>query len=354
MFDQEIYVTFLWTVSGALLALLGSTGIFVSLLVQRRVERLQDVLEEFLELPYFENKNLTGPMANLVRKYQMYYLFPHGPSQTLLFYLDFTLALIGGIWMFVLLQGLQPPLGNQLVIQGLLLFLIAGNFLLFRRLLQHSINPTGNELFNAIIPPPDQLRSVSYLSRYVNVSVRSMIQQARLALVIQPDGELRLKEELSFDDFFYILSAPGLALWAWGELRLQFPADPITKKPVPLQRNIEIPLAGTSAPALSETISSLTITFWIFALGEKHPIQYRFILDREDGGFHSRPFPENTVQSQIVYQVEQKKLRILKGMELLTGMSAFLDDLWWDGERYYTQTPAKGVPCRCLRMPEIR
>ncbi|MZP31022.1 hypothetical protein GTO91_14990 [Heliobacterium undosum] len=322
MFTAELFLALLWSAAGGLLSLLGSTGIFVSLVVQRRIERLQDILEEFLELPYQENKNLAAPMVSLVRKYQVHYLFPDRPGRTILFYLDFTLLLIGLIWLWVLFWAIDGPVRPLFWFQGLLLLLIGGNMFLFRRLLQQTINPTGNPLFNPIIPPPERLRSVSYLSRYVNVSVKSILQQARFALVMTGDGELRLKQELSFDDFYYLLHCPTQDWLAWGELRLAFPPDPITGKPVPLQRNVEIPLgrlasfdrASTGTNAVTQTgasaepcASSFPAILYIFPSGEKHPIQVEFELRKEEVGYHSRPFPEMTVQSTILYRFEAER-----------------------------------------------
>lgn len=351
MFTPEHFLAVLWSVTGGLLTLLGSTGVFVSLVVQRRIERLQDILEEFLELPYLENKNLAGPMVNLVRKYQMHYLFPDGPGKTILFCLDFTLSLIGLIWLYVLFYAVHWPIRPIFGVQLLLLILIAGNILLFRRLLQHTINPTGTSLFNPIIPPPYLLRSVSYLSRYVNVSVKSVLQQARFAIVITPQGELRLKQELSFDDFYYLLYCPSIEFKAWGELRLHFPSDPITKKPIPMQRNIEIPLGKLSIDLIRK--QSLNAILFVFPQGEKHPIQYDFELENEDGGYHSIPFPKITVQSSIVFQVQNHQLIILEGSDNLPYFAQYRNSWLWNGERYYSEKPAGIAPCRCNLPPEI-
>ncbi|KAB2952729.1 hypothetical protein F9B85_08755 [Heliorestis acidaminivorans] len=353
MFSPELFISFLWSAAAGLLTLLGSTGIFVSLVVQRRIERLQSILEEFLELPYSENKNLAGPMVHLVRKYQMHYLFPNRPGRTILLYLDFTLMLIAFLWLTILSLSFQWPIDPFFVFQCFLMALIAGNVYLFRRLLQQTISPTGNPLFNPIIPPPYRLRSVSYLSRYVNVSVKSVLQQARFALSITADGEFRLKQELSFDDFYYFLYCKEKNFLAWGELRFNFPPDPITKKPTPLQRNMEIPLGRLTEPALEVNQEPLLMTFYIFPQGEKHPVQYDFILHKEDEGYHSRPFPEMTVQSSLVFQVKQSQLYILEGAKMLPYHDLYESTYLWNGQRYYSEKPAEGKPCRCEAPPEV-
>ena len=62
-------------ISGGLLTLLGSVGIFISLIIQRRLDRLQDTLEG-ISLSYRSETNLTGLMYNLIEKYQMHYMVP--------------------------------------------------------------------------------------------------------------------------------------------------------------------------------------------------------------------------------------------------------------------------------------
>ncbi|QGG47586.1 hypothetical protein [Heliorestis convoluta] len=353
MFSLEQFLSFLGSAAAGLLTLLGSTGIFVSLVVQRRMERLQTILEDFLELPYSENKNLAGSMVHLVRKYQMHYLFPNRPGRTILLYLDFTLTIIATLWLTILVLTFEWPLQPFFWFQCLLLLLISGNIYLFRRLLQQTISPTENPLFNPIIPAPYRLRSISYLSRYVNVSVKSVLQQARFALAITEKGELRLKQELSFDDFYYFLYCHEKEFIAWGELRLHFPSDPITKKPIPLQRNIEIPLAQLSEETMGSPQDILHITFYVFPQGEKHPIQYDFLLNQEDRSYHSRPFPEMTVQSSIVFQVKEKQLFLLEGENQLPHHTLYTHTYQWDGQRYYSEKPAEGKPCRCVASPEI-
>ena len=69
MFELQSYLRVILSICGGLLTLLGSVGIFVSLTVQRRVERLQDILEEFMDLSYQSEINLTGKMFKLIEKY---------------------------------------------------------------------------------------------------------------------------------------------------------------------------------------------------------------------------------------------------------------------------------------------
>ncbi|MDD2422079.1 MAG: hypothetical protein PHC60_07505 [Heliobacteriaceae bacterium] len=353
MFSGELYFALL-SVAAGLLTLLGSTGIFVSLVVQRRLERLQDILEEFLELPYAEKRNLSVPMINLVRKYQMHYLFPDRPGKSILFFLNFTLGLVLFIWAAILLTAPGWPPRPLSWLQLLLFAMIALNIYLFRRLLQHTVNPTGTPLFNPIIPPPHLLRSVSYLSRYVTVSVKLILGQARFALAITADGTVYLKQELSFDDFYYLLFSLAGEFAAWGELRLHFPPDPITKKPVPMQRNIEIPLGSLSPEnqaALYGGGPVFPLYMLVFPRGEKHPIQYEFFLEQFSTGFHSRPFPEATVQPAVTYQVSAKQLVILENSGILPGFTS-RQNFPWNGERYYRQVPETN-PCLCTTTPQI-
>ena len=130
----------------------------------------------------------------------------------------------------------------------------------------------------------------------------------------QTEASVFLKEELSYDDFFFYLvlqkERPEKVLFlACGEIRFHFPPDPITKKPVPVCRNINIPLGSFHLTGHTENISA---KFLVFTRGEKHPVQYSYQLIQGRGFLASAGNPDIVVNHQIVYQVQEKKIRILE------------------------------------------
>ena len=84
---------------GGLFTLLGSVGIFISIIIQRKVERLQAILEEFIDLSYKSDLNLSGNMYNLIEKYQMHYHLPDTPRSILQSYINITLGLVIFLWL---------------------------------------------------------------------------------------------------------------------------------------------------------------------------------------------------------------------------------------------------------------
>lgn len=98
MIDTQQYLFIIISISAGLLSLLGSVGIFISLIIQRKVERLQDILEELIDQSYAEGQNLTGTIYRLVQKYQMHYLLPDRTTKTIIHYVDATIALVTAIW----------------------------------------------------------------------------------------------------------------------------------------------------------------------------------------------------------------------------------------------------------------
>lgn len=358
---SELYLFVMLSLGSGTLGMVGSTGIFVSLVVQRRMTRLQDILEEYLELPFHENQNLSRQMVNLVKKYQNHYLFPHNPSKSILLFLDFSLLLVGTLWFLVTYMAVGTPMRPLLLLPAVFVNIL---LLIFRRLFMHAINPTLTALLDPIIPPPHQLRSVSFLSRYVNVSVKSILAQARLNICIRPDGQVRLKKELSFDDYFLYLTLstgnnPNRTIFAaCGEINLSFPPDPITKKPVPLVRNVEVPLSCSKPdfPLLEVTKENpLLARLLILPQGEKHPIQYDYTLELEDGWFHSCLAPDVTVQSGIIYRVEDNRLEIVAGRNQMPEIDYFNDCLNFAGKRYYSWQEKKAgfQPSLCKDNPEV-
>ena len=115
MLSNQDYLFVLISLGTALLGLLGSVGIFVSLIIQRKVERLQDILEELIDQAYSEEHNLTGTIYRIVQKYQMHYLIPERPVNTIMFYVDATIGMVIFIWVILHLALIPGPVTlNQL------------------------------------------------------------------------------------------------------------------------------------------------------------------------------------------------------------------------------------------------
>lgn len=319
MFKDTLYTFIILNIAGGLLTLLGSVSIFISLIIQRRLDRLQEILEEFINLSYRSEVNLTGQMYNLIEKYQMHYILPKGPRFLILRYIDFNVIFITVLWIFTVLINFEPPFSFLFLLQLLPLSIGIFAILFFRRLLKHSIN-LENPLLDNIIPAPIKLRSISYLSHFINISVKSILEQARLTLHINIisageqsiQGSVVLKEELSFDDFFYYLviceeETPSFI--SFGEIHFNFPPDPITKKPVPACRNLNVPLGHFIINGVSEELKA---TFLVFTQGEKHPVQYVYQMVKGSSFFSPHSSPDITVNHQIVYSVENDLINILE------------------------------------------
>lgn len=346
MFVKSSYLLVIISIGSGLLSLLGSVGIFVSLIVQRRVERLQEILEELVDQTYQENTNLTGKIFQLINRYQMHYLLPDGPSRTILWYINLTIGIVILLWVGLLALAYQPPWQPQsfLYLLPILAGLVVMTF--FRRLLKNAINPLDNRLLNAIIPPPFQLRSVSFLSRYVNISVKSLLKQARLNLVVRKSvfqgsqlAEVVLKEELSFDDFFYYLVLEEMdtpRFLAFGQLIMRFPEDPVTGKPVPVQRNVNITLGFLPWQELDQEVAA---TLLIFTHGEKNPIQYIYRLFPDTHYYATVDQAECTVNQRITYKIHDNKINILSSDPSIPFLKAAATWFTLDGKRRYTHVP---------------
>ena len=322
MFNKAQYLFVILSIGAGLLSLLGSVGIFVSLIVQRRVERLQDILEELIDLSKFEDQNLSSQIYQLIQKYQMHYLLPDKPTKLIQDYINMTVILVVLIWSVLHIVMFEPPLSLSFLVFSLPL--VGGIVLLyfFRKLLQNAINPLDNPLLHGIIPPPTRLRSVSFLSKYVNVSVKALMKQARLVLLInQPkegeQGEVILKQELSFDDFFYYIfvaqkgGSPRFV--GFGKIAFEFSPDPITKKPTPIKHNVNVPLGACDWKSLTE--GELEAKMLLFPYGEKYPIQYRFILEKQSNCFISTDKPEISINHSILYRFVSKKIEIVENKD---------------------------------------
>ncbi len=347
MFDLQSYLRVILSLCGGLLTLLGSVGIFVSLTVQRRVDRLQDILEEFMDLSYHTETNLTGKMYKLIEKYQMHYLVPKGPSSIIMLYINLTIVIVILCWSGILLGGYRAPWEWRMLVYILPVITGLGILLFYRYLLKNAINPVANALLSPLIPPPTHLRSVSYLSRYVNVSVKSILKHARLRLLVKTvnaGGLVLLKEELSFDDYFYFLQLQDehnhILFTGFGELKMTFGHEPVTGKPVPAARNVNIPLGLLAGPALQNNLSghdkkTFEARFLIFPWGEKHPIEYVFRMHSRQSNIVMADEPEISVNYMITYRVRHNKLEIIEDQTKLPYFRELAPGFMLNNRRYY-------------------
>lgn len=318
MFDSQAYLRIFSSICATLITLLSSVGIFVSLTVQRRVEKLQDILEEFLDLSYHSDTNITGKMYKLIEKYQMHYLFPDTPGRMIIQYINFTIIVVIISWSAILAVGFQGfSVMHRHLIYLLPIIMALGIMVFYRYLLKNAIFPFGNNLMSPLIPPPVQLRSVSYLSKYVNVSVKSILRQARLRLLIKTgpgrQAEVILKEELSFDDYFYYIVidiAQTPLFTGCGELIIDFGQEAITGKPIPVAKNVSIPLGYIPTEAL--TGEEYEARLFIFPRGEKHPLEYVFHLFRQGDFIMMSGDPEISINYMVTYQILQDKFQVIE------------------------------------------
>jgi hypothetical protein len=162
MFDFESYIRVLTSISAALITLLGSVGIFVSLTIQRRVEKLQDILEEFLDLSYQSELNITAKMYRLIEKYQMHYLFPDTPGRIIIQYVNLTVAAVIFFWGVSLAVGFKLSVSPKSVLYLLPLILSLIILIFYRYLLKNAVYPFGNNMMSHLIPLPEKLRSVAF------------------------------------------------------------------------------------------------------------------------------------------------------------------------------------------------
>lgn len=340
VFSDKIYPYVMLAVASGLLTLLGSVGIFISLIVQRRLERLQDVLEEFINLSYRSEINLTGKMYNLIEKYQMHYIFPQNPRRMILRYIDLNIIFILVIWVGLLFLYYEPPFSPEIILRSLPLIIGIYATLFFRQLLRSTIN-LENPLLDSIIPAPTKLRSISFLSRFVNLSVKSVLKQARLTLLVKAGTrdshklKVLLKEELSFDDFFYFLlisEGETPCFVSFGEISFHFPPDPVTGKPAPVRRNVNVPLGEFT---LSRFPEELKAQFLVFTKGEKHPIQYVYLLSQGTSYLSPNSEPDITVNHQIIYTIKNDMVEILECESKIPHFCELSSFFHLNGERYY-------------------
>jgi len=317
MLRNQYYLLILISLGTGLLGLLGSVGIFISLIIQRKVERLQDILEELIDQAYSEEHNLTGTIYRTVQKYQMHYLIPEKPVTTIMFYVDATIAMVILIWSTLHIAVTPGTVSLSLLPFFLPVIGTAVILFFFRILLKYAVNPLDNPLLNGIIPPPAKLRSISFLSGYVNVSVKALLKQVRFNIFVRKDKDDRasiiLKEELSFDDFLYYISigpddTPIFA--GFGKVSFSFKPDPITGKPSPLQHNINVPLGTCNWSKFSE--KEIEAHLLLFPFGEKHPIDCTFTLERQCDCYISVNKPQTTIVNNILYKASPERIALLQ------------------------------------------
>lgn len=353
MFEDFAYLPVLSSICAALTTLLGSVGIFVSLIVQRRIEKLQDILEEFLDLSYQGDRNITGKMHRLIEKYQMHYMFPDTPGKMIVQYINLTIFVVILSWISILVIGYRyysqqiEPVFLVPMIMGL------GILIFYRHLLKNVIFPFGNNLMSPLIPPPVQLRSVSFLSRYVNISVKSILKQARLRLFIKilNNGAARviLKEELSFDDYIYylqIVTNNQPIFIAYGELIMEFGLESITGKPIPAAKNINIPLGTVDLG--EQPAKRYEARLLVFPRGEKHPLEYSFNLQKQDRFITMTGDPEISVNYMITYKIDENKLEIIEENAKLPFFRTFMNSTLPARKRFACGppfTPDKAAAC---------
>lgn len=355
MFKATVYPYVVLSVTAGLLTLLGSVGIFISLIIQRRVERLQAILEEFIDLSYQGETNLTGKMHILIEKYQMHYILPQHPRSVISIYIDITLGLVMSYWLGLLFWSYQSPWNWISLLELVPLFIGFATMLFFRWLLKNTIS-LEKPFLDSIIPHPTKLRSVSYLSKFVNVSVKSLLKQARLTFMLvkeeKNESSLKviLKEELSFDDFFYYLviaHKDSVQFTSFGEIKFYFANDSITGKPCPVQRNLNIPLGNLILA--DEELQELRAEFLIFAKAEKHPIQYTYYLKQGTSYLSPTSSPEVTVNHQITYCYQGKKINIVECQTQIENFCDLIHLFRIDGHRYFINalTKDKNNPEMC-------
>ncbi|WP_028306904.1 hypothetical protein [Desulfitibacter alkalitolerans] len=349
MFETNFYILILLSISSTLVGLLGSTSIFVSLIVQRRVERLQEIFEDLINLSFNEEKNLTSEIYELINRYQMHYILPHGPSNTITWYIDFSIMLTISMWILAItlaIKGSIAPLTIFLLLPLVICFPI---LLFFRKLLINAINPLDNKMFNSILPSPVKLRSISYLSNYVNISVKALLKQSRLNVSIERKvsekkhpsikGKVVLKQELSFDDYYYYISIyddKRAYFIGFGYLDLSFPPDSITKKPVPILRNINVNLGYLLWNNLNDY---LTVSLLVFPLGDKNPIQFDYSMLRDGSFFVPHKDTRCFINQNIIYKIDNGNLKLIRHESNLPYLAKVFNFYSKNNERCFVQEP---------------
>lgn len=322
MFEISSYMFIVLNITSGLLSLLGAVGIFISLIIQRRVGQLQDIIEELLDLSYDDGNNNTVKIQNLIYKYQMQYILPAKPIKIVIHYINISIALEVLFWAWLLYLIYTEPVQWRIFIYLWPMFAILFVMIFYRQLIKCTINPVGNknQMFNTIIPSPRYLRSIAFLSSYVNVSVKTMIQQARPTPVLRQKSpekwEVILKEELPLDDyhyFFALTDGENLPFFSYGHIIIELDGDPITGKPRPTARNLNICLGEITK---NLRLSKPEVSFLIFPKGEKHPIEFTYSMEKVDTVYFAPGAPDVTINHLITYNfVGKNTLNILENTD---------------------------------------
>ncbi|MGI6686453.1 MAG: hypothetical protein ACOX47_13470 [Bacillota bacterium] len=318
MFELSNYYFVVLNITSGLLSLLGAVGIFVSLIIQRRVGQLQDIIEELLDLSYDEDTNNTVKIQNLIYKYQMQYILPATPIKIVIHYININIALEILFWTWLLYLIYRNPFQWHIIIYLWPMFAILFVMIFYRQLIKSTINPVDNKnrMFNSIIPSPRYLRSIAFLSNYVNVSVKTIIQQGRPTPVLRQKSreiwEVILKEELPFDDYHYFFALTDgneVPFFAYGHILIELDADPITGKPRPTARNLNIPLGEINKDL---QLTKPKVSFLIFPKGEKHPIEFNYSLKQIDTVYYAPEPPNISTNHLLTYNfTRENTLNIL-------------------------------------------
>lgn len=347
MFNANSYFFVILNVISGLLTLLGAVGIFVSLIIQRRVERLQDILEELLDLSYSEEKNTTVKIQNLIYKYQMQYSLPAQPIKTVLTYITLTVFFVILFWVWLLFLTFQGPFKAISFIYLLPMFCVSAVMVFYRQLVKSTINPVGNSLFDSIIPAPRYLRSIAFLSGYVNVAVSTIILQSRpLPVLRQKENSwsVVLKEEIPIDDYHYYCSVyleDQVYFTGYGHIVIELDDDEITGKPRPTARNLNIPLGNMDIP---ENLSNLEARLLIFPKGEKHPAEFRYELSKDSNVYCSSGTPDFLFNHLITYCCAgNNSVKILINRDEEKSLSLLPGEITGKGNRHYISGSRKDL-----------
>ncbi|MDD4753320.1 MAG: hypothetical protein PHT78_08760 [Desulfitobacteriaceae bacterium] len=315
MFDSGSYFFIIISLSGGLLALLSAVGIFVSLIIQRRVERLQDILEELLDLSYANEFNTSTKIQNLIYKYQMQYNLPVKPIKSVLAYITLTIVFTILFWAWLLFLIFKPPFKWNSLVYLFPMVAITAIMIFYRHLIKSAVNPIGHHMFKSIIPAPRFLRSIAFLSSHINVAAANIISQARPLPVIREKApnvrSVVLKEEIPFDDYHYYFSLyheEEIFFIGFGHMKIDLDDDPITGKPRPTARNLNIPLGELD---LNSNKNILEAVFLVFPKGEKYPVQFKFILEKESRVYCAPQPPAVSLNHLITYCFDNNHLRII-------------------------------------------
>jgi hypothetical protein len=147
---------------------------------------------------------------------------------------------------------------------------------------------------------------------------------------------------LSCDDFFYYLELEDgkeTLFISLGEIIFHFSPDPITGKPVPVCRNLNVPLGVFS---MHESSNDLSAKLLIFTRGEKHPVQYSFQLEKGTGFYSSISNPDIVVNHQILYKIKDEQIKILANSTSTPYFNELSSFFYLDSTRYYLTSPTSG------------